>query len=121
MDLKKITQQGRDFNYTENNINFSGSLVRDKKLVNLTGKLFGELEVSCDRCGEDINFSLDENIILKISDGIYHSDKLDDIVIEADNGKITINEIFQGEIEVIRNDYHCCQNCNNLEDISQEF
>jgi uncharacterized metal-binding protein YceD (DUF177 family) len=121
IDLKKISKQPKEFKLLKDKIEFYCSLEKSRELILLKGKILGELEMTCDRCGDTFINKLNDDIILKISDGIYKSEDLDDIVIETYNSKITLDEILESEIEAINSDYHYCENCENKEDIIQEF
>ena len=62
---------------------FNGELGKiNQNLVSCKGKIVGEITHNCDRCGEDMNLKLDEDVNLILSDGIYKDEEenLDDAV-----------------------------------------
>ena len=84
------------------------------KLILLQAKLSGLLEKSCDICAQDFKLSVKEDIEFFLSDGIYSgSDDIDFDVVESLNGMVDIEELLASEIELIKSDYHSCNNCKN--------
>ena len=82
------------------------------KLILLKANLNGSLETSCDVCAEEFKMSINEEIEFFISDGIYKDDSSIDLdVVESLDGIVDIDELLHSEIELIKSDYHSCENC----------
>ena len=111
--LRKVTNVPLDFDIKSNEITFKGYLEYDSgKLILLKAKLNGLLDKACDTCAEEFKISIDEEIEFFISDGIYEDNndiELD--VVESFNGIADIDELLNSEIELIKSDYHSCENC----------
>ena len=111
--LRKVTKTPLDFKVESNEIIFKGYLEYHRgKLILLKAKLNGSLLKNCDICGEEFKLKVDENIEFFISDGLYQDDgsiELD--VVESFNGNADIEELLNSEIELIKSDYHSCDDC----------
>ena len=97
-------------------VKFNGDLKRiNQNLVSCKGKIVGEIAHNCDRCGEDINVKLDEDVNLILSDGIYKDDEenLEDVV-EFFDGFVNLEEVLTSEIEAFKSDYFYFEKCKNL-------
>ena len=95
---------------------FNGELEKiNQNLVSCKGRIVGKIAHNCDRCGEDINLKLDEDVNLILSDGIYKDkeENLDDVV-EFFDGFINLEELLTSEIEAFKSDYFYCEKCKNL-------
>jgi uncharacterized metal-binding protein YceD (DUF177 family) len=116
--LRKVTSTPIDFEVHLREITFKGYLeYHSGKLILLHANLKGTLEKSCDICAEEFNLSVDEDIEFFISDGIYESqEKIDLDVVESFDGSVDIEELLDSEIELIKSDYHACDNCQDKED-----
>lgn len=113
--LHKITKTPLDFELKSDKIIFKGYLeYHSGKLVLLKADLSGLLDVACDICAEEFELQLDEKVEFFISDGIYKDEgniELD--VVESFNSIVDLEELMSSEIELIRSDYHSCENCKN--------
>jgi hypothetical protein len=57
--------------------------------------------------------NINEEIDFFLHDGIYNrNDNLVDVV-ECMNGTADLDELLNSEIELIKSDYKCCENCKN--------
>jgi hypothetical protein len=116
--LRKVTKTPLDFELQSEEITFKGYLEYHKgKLILLKAKLDGSLEKSCDVCAENMRVDVDENIAFFISDGLYKDDgsiELD--VVESFDGNADIDELLHSEIELIKSDYHRCDNCKERDE-----
>ena len=116
--LRKVTKTPLDFQVQSNKITFKGYLKYDSaKLILLKANISGTLEKSCDICAEDFNLEINENVEFFINDGIFEDDGntlLD--VVESLNGNVDIEELLNSEIELIKSDYHSCDNCSEQEE-----
>lgn len=90
-------------------------------LIALDAKLSGSIELSCDRCGNAYDYSVDNGLRLSLSDQVIENkDDLD--IIEFLDGVIDITYIIESEINALKSAYHYCDNCDNVdEDFEIEF
>ncbi|MBA1432207.1 MAG: hypothetical protein FAF04_01110 [Epsilonproteobacteria bacterium] len=113
--LRKVTKTPLNFELKSDEITFKGYLeYHEGKLILLKAKLESSLLKSCDICAEEFKLAVDEDIAFFISDGLYEDDgsiELD--VVESFDGNADIDELLHSEIELIRSDYHACDNCKN--------
>ena len=113
--LRKVTKTPLDFQVESGEITFKGYLeYYGGKLILLKADLTGLLEKSCDTCAEEFKMPVDEKIEFFISDGIYEDENSVELdVVESFDGKADIEELLNSEIELIKSDYHSCENCKN--------
>lgn len=112
--FKKIAKEALSFELLSENIKLSGKVFRKSSdLVLLKADLVGQMDHTCDRCGEELSLEINEPLEILLSDGIYKGeiDNLD--VVEFYDGVINFNEILQSEIESIKSGYHYCGKCKN--------
>jgi len=111
--LRKITKTPLDFEIKSGEIIFKGYLeYHSGKLILLKANLKGLLEKACDTCAEEFKLPLNEEVNFFISDGIYEGDNNIDLdVVESLNDIVDIEELLASEIELIKSDYHSCENC----------
>ncbi len=116
--LRKVTKRPLDFDLKSDEITFKGYLeYHSGNLVLLRAKLSGSLEKPCDICAKDFKLLVDEDIEFFISDGLFEDDgsiKLD--LIESFDGFANIDELLHSEIELIRSDYHRCDDCKDVDE-----
>ena len=113
--LRKVTKTPLDFDVKSNEITFKGYLqYHGGKLILLKADLKGPLGTECSTCGENIELTLDEKVEFFISDGIYNDeDNIDIDVVESFNSSADIDELLLSEIELIKSDYHSCDECKH--------
>ncbi|NLY03579.1 MAG: hypothetical protein GXZ15_01860 [Campylobacter sp.] len=107
--------KGSDFPFEieQNSLKFSGILYKKSlDLVKCEGKISGKLEHICDRCGDDMTIELDEDIDILLSNGVYKSENLEDVMEFFDS--IVIDEILESEVESFKAGYLYCKKCKNL-------
>jgi uncharacterized metal-binding protein YceD (DUF177 family) len=80
--------------------------------VTLDAQLSGNIELSCDRCGDTYDYDVNSKLRLKLSD-LISEDKDDLDIIEFLDGKIDILYILQSEINTFKSMYHYCDKCSN--------
>jgi len=115
--FKKITKLPLDFELKSDEIIFKGYLeYHSGKLVLLKANLTGFVNRPCDICAEEFKLNLNEDIEFFISDGTFKDDELELDVVEFFDGFIDIDELLKSEIELIKSDYHKCDNCKNSKD-----
>ena len=113
--LRKVTKTPLDFEVKSNEITFKGYLeYHAGKLILLKANLTGLLEKPCDICAEKFTMPLNEEIEFFISDGMYEDDNSIELdVVESFDGNADIDELLNSEIELIRSDYHSCDECKH--------
>ncbi|WP_226960557.1 DUF177 domain-containing protein [Sulfurimonas paralvinellae] len=111
--LRKVTKTPLDFEVKSDEMTFKGYLeYHEGKLILLKAKLQGSLKKPCDICAEEFKLEVDEDIEFFISDGLYEDDgSLELDVVESLDGNADIDELLHSEVELIKNDYHSCNNC----------
>ena len=115
INFSKITRTPTDFTISFNNLVMSGEVVYTKYAsADLKASLKGSCEVDCASCGDTFTKELNEQLELRLSDGLYSAsnETLEDII-EIENGTIDFDELLQSELELIKNDYHRCESCLN--------
>jgi hypothetical protein len=115
LTLRNITKTPLDFELKSDKIIFKGYLeYHSGKLILLRADLSGLLEVACDICADDFDLEVHEEVEFFISDGIYKdTDNIEFDVVESFNSIVDLEELLSSEIELIRSDYHSCENCKN--------
>jgi uncharacterized metal-binding protein YceD (DUF177 family) len=119
--FSKITTSPKQYRGGVENVEIICDLSQSKtNLVNASSKLVGELSLVCDRCLEVFTINVDENIEFILSDGEYKgNDSLD--VIEFYDGKIDLESLLDSEIQSLKNDYHLCKSCQDLDEYEVEY
>ncbi len=118
----KIGQTSKPFELTVDSVLFKGTLTkRGYRRVKLEGKLEGDIELNCDRCGDTYIYNLTAPLALTLSDELIETeDDLD--IIEFLDGIIDLEFIVQSEIASIQNSYHNCEKCgSDEEEFEREF
>ena len=113
--LRRVKQTPLDFQVKSDEITFKGYLqYHAGKLILLKANLKGSLFKPCDICAEEFKLSLDEDVEFYISDGIYEDESNIELdVVESLNGEVEIEELLSSEIELIKSDYHSCDECKH--------
>ncbi|MBA1438187.1 MAG: hypothetical protein FAF05_04235 [Epsilonproteobacteria bacterium] len=117
--LRKVTKSPSDFEILSEDITFKGYLeYHSPKLTRLHAKLQGDVAKPCDICAEDMSVSVDEEVEFFISDGIYQQDDtpLEFDVVESFDENADIDALMQSEVEMIKSDYHTCENCKDKDE-----
>jgi len=111
--LRKVTKTPLDFDIKSNKITFKGYLqYHSGKLILLKADLKGSVDTECNSCGEEFELSIDEKIEFFISDGLYNDNNSVDIdVVESFDSSADLDELLNSELELIKSDYHYCDNC----------
>jgi len=117
--LRKVTKTPLDFEVKSDEITFKGYLqYHEGKLILLKARINGFLIKSCDICAENFKLEVDEEVEFFISDGLYKDNGTIELdVVESFNGNVDIDELLNSEIELIKSDYHSCNNCKNTEEL----
>ena len=113
IEFKKVSFNSSTINYSQNNLKFNGIFEKiDQKTVKFKGKFSGTLSHICDRCAENFDLPFNEEIELKIIEGITEEKEEDFFnTIECIDSIIDFDEIIKSEIELYKNDYHYCEKC----------
>lgn len=119
--FRKIHEAPRHFRLKENDVECSGTFRRSgKHCVALEGRLEGEIEFLCDRCGAHFKAPMDEPFSLELVDRpVKVEESLD--MIECLDGIVDFDAICRSEIESIQSEYHLCPECRDDEDFEKEF
>jgi len=118
----KIGQSVKPFDLTVNNVRLEGTLAKSGyHQLRLEGRLEGQVELACDRCGNEYYYNMKSPLHLTLSDEVIETkDDLD--IIEFIDGVIDLEFIVQSEIASVQNSYHNCKKCeNDEEEFEQEF
>jgi hypothetical protein len=116
--LRKVTKTPLDFVVKSGEITFKGYLeYHSGKLILLKANLSGFLIKPCDICAEEFKLAVDEEVEFFISDGIYEDDSSIELdVVESFDGIADVEELLNSEIELIKSDYHSCDNCKSSDE-----
>ncbi|AFL67571.1 DNA-binding protein [Sulfurospirillum barnesii] len=117
IEFKKIPSSGIHFETSLDEIKFSGEAVKTGKiLVKCKGVIEGTLLHTCDRCGESFVLTVNENVEVFASDGLYEDKEGEELlnVIEFFDSFIEVDTLLQSEIEAFKSDYHYCGQCEQL-------
>jgi uncharacterized metal-binding protein YceD (DUF177 family) len=123
IEFRKAPPVKSDFELKQDSLLLKGTFSKiNSKLVDITAQLTGQATVLCNRCAKEFSTDIDQEVELKVSDGIYNEDNsdLDELIYETFDSKINFNEILNSELEAIRSDYHYCSECS-MEDYEEEF
>jgi len=114
ISLRKVGKTPLDFEVKSNEITFKGYLQYDTdKLILLEAKLSGKVKTECDVCAKDFMLEVDEDIEFFISDGVYQNKEESFLeVVEVYNSTLDLEELLASEIELLKSDYHICDECN---------
>ena len=114
IEFKKVPTTKKELETSFNSVKIEGTFCRiSSSLVKIEAILTGDIEIDCSRCAYTKPFSLNENLKLLLSDGVYKGDDEEFLVIEIENSLIDFDEIIESELNSIRSDYHICKNCLN--------
>lgn len=113
--LRKIGKNKTEFEVIEDKVTFKGFLeYHSNRLIFLSAKLSGFIELNCDICANEYLQELNNDIEFFISDGAYTSSEDDFIeVVEIYDATLDLKEILHSELELIKNEYHICESCDS--------
>ena len=117
IEFYKIKSDDFPFSLEFDSVKLDGLLKRESSsamsnLIKCKATLSGSTSHICDRCGEDLEINLNEELDLMISDGVCDLETLD--AVEFFDGKIDLKELVDSEIESVKSDYHYCERYKNL-------
>jgi len=124
IEFKKVPRDIKKLKVEFNSVKIEGIFYKIAlSLVKIEAKLSGNVEVDCSRCAKLQTLTLDEELKLLLSDGIFKDEEEEEfLVIEVENSLIDFDEIIQSELNSIKSDYHLCKKCLQKDEfIEQEF
>jgi len=124
IEFKKVSREIKKLKVEFNSVKIEGIFYKIAlSLVKIEAKLSGNIEVDCSRCAQTETLTLDEELKLLLSDGIFKGEEEEEfLVIEVENSLIDFDEIIQSELNSIKSDYHLCKKCLQKDEfIEQEF
>ncbi len=107
----KLGQQPKHFSLRKDSLTLECDIFRkDHNIALLSGRIQGEILLRCDQSGEEFVKSIDEELVLYISNGLWDSQSQSEWmsfdVVEFFDGFIDIQYLLESEIESIKSDYH---------------
>ena len=111
--FRKIPALDAPFEMAYEGLTFKGNFKRTSALVDVSGRVEGQVILPCDRCGVNITVHFDEVVQVKVSDGYYDGEDLD--IIENHESLVDFDQIAQSEIEALKSEYHYCVTCQQEE------
>ena len=84
----------------------------------IEGKLEGKVEVECIKCLKKFDKEINEEVKFKVVKPPYEGFDEEYDIIEME--KFDQLELLKSEVELIKNDYNVCKECQNKE-FNQEF
>ena len=119
--LRKIHESPGKFHLKEDGIECFGTFHRSGRYkVTIEGKLKGEADFVCDRCGNSFSASVDESFVLEAVDRpVKVEESLD--MIECLDGVVDFDSVCRSEIASIVSQYHLCPECEGEEDFEIEI
>ncbi|RAX56606.1 hypothetical protein CCZ01_09000 [Helicobacter monodelphidis] len=109
IEFKKISKTPKSFEVAQEKMTLKGQLWHKQgALFELQATLSGEVLLICDRSGEEYIRGVDEEVHFFISDGLFAPKEGEEMleVVEFFEGFVDISSILEGEIELIRAEYH---------------
>jgi len=108
--FSKVNRNPMSFSHETQGCRLEGDL---KKVsfseVELKSKISGEIELTCDRCGESFISPLDTDINLILTDRVSKVEELD--TVEFLDGIIDIDFLIESEINALKSNYNYCPKC----------
>ncbi len=115
VSFTKIPKLGDNIYLEKEDVKFTALVSKiDGNSVKCKGEIKGTTKQICDRCGDEFELVLNENVELVAHNGVANSSKEElENIIEFFDGQIDFDEIFVSELEAIKSDYFYCRNCIN--------
>ena len=100
-----------------NSLKLKGSSQKEQNALLIDGELEGFVEVECIKCLNSFKREIKEEVHFKIVKPPFNGfdEKYD--IIEQEN--FNLDELLKSEIELIRQDYNVCENCQD--EFDKEF
>lgn len=116
IEFRKVPATDTTFEIIKGDLKVSGTFFKiNQKLVDIKMTMMGQVLVTCNRCAKEFSTSVEEEVELKVSDGVYTNtdEESNDLIYETFDSKINFDEIIDSEIEAIKLDYHFCSDCSD--------
>ena len=114
IEFRKITPSPSPFAFETERYQCEGTVRKiSQKVVEMELHLLARSYLVCDRCAEEYEQDIDEQMTLRVADGYFEGDDLD--VIEVFDHVIDFDTIAESEIETVRSDYHFCPKCKETQ------
>lgn len=113
--FSRINKSPYPFNLNLENVIFEGDLIRENsQLVKIRAKMKGFSYRICDRCGNEMELEINEDLELFASDGIFKDkeNKLSDVM-EFFDSHIDLIELAKSEFNIYLSDFFYCEKCRN--------
>jgi hypothetical protein len=123
IEFRKIPVAKTSFDFKIDSVAIAGNFYKiNNRLVDIKANMSGKISVVCNRCAKEFDIDIDEEVELKVSDGIYpqNNNELDELIYETFDANINFDDIFGSEIEAMKMDYHFCSECSE-EEYEKEF
>ncbi len=119
--FRKIHESPKPFHIKDGRVECSGTFWRSgKHKITIEGKLEGETEFICDRCGKSYGAPIEESFSLEAVDRpVKVEDSLD--MVECLDGIVDFDSICRSETASIQSEYHLCPECADKEDFEIEL
>ncbi len=112
--FRKIPYTKSSFSIEVEGLLCDGVFYKESNKISLLDfQVAGKTPTECDRCGVLFDLCVNENLSIKICDGVSDSEDLD--IIECLDQIVDFDEIVYSEIASIKSDYHYCEECKNEE------
>ncbi|NPA55810.1 MAG: hypothetical protein GXO40_05520 [Epsilonproteobacteria bacterium] len=112
IDIKKIPPQKKEFKTSLDGLTLEGEFYRDNNLVKIEARLYGQVEVECNKCANTFIREIDDELKLIITNQIYNGFDDEYDVIEIFSQLIDFDDIITSEIESIKLDFdNICESC----------
>lgn len=124
VEFRKVPLSETPFEINQNGVKVVGTFIKSSnKLVDIKMTIKGQVIVTCNRCAKEFSTDIDEEVELKVSDGMYTNtdEESEDLIYETFDSKVNFDEIIESEIESIKMDYHFCSDCSDGDEYEQEF
>ena len=110
VDLRKLPKEQKEFSLEYKNgedfAQFNGSFYGKPPFLVITGNIQGKIKVACDISGEEFFDTLNEDVKIKVVEGIHKGFDEEYDIVENDDSMFDFESFLIGEIELFRNDYH---------------
>ena len=120
IDFRKVLTYKNSLNFENETIYFKGDIEKvSNHSVLLDGTLKADLSLCCNRCAKEFDVTICEELDLTLTDIATSVEDLD--TIECLEGKIDIEKILLSELEVFKNDYNYCEQCDSTQEFEIEI
>lgn len=119
VDLRKLPKEQKEFSLDYKNgedfAQFKGSFYGKPPFLVITGNIQGKIRVTCDISGEHFFDNLDEDVNVKVVEGVYKGFDEEYDIIENEGSIFDFESFLSDEVELFKNDYHKKEQTNDKE------